>query len=200
MAPVVDHGAFGCVGVSGMTEPLIGIDDVTTPPWAVGYANAAASSLPVVARTTLRTASLLIRWAWRVSPRLTVLTGVVQLVAGAVTAFGLLATANVFTSLLQEGPTPERVLAALPALAVVVAAYAVRGLLDAAVATVQAALVPLVERRAQDDLHAAVLGLDLVAFDDADFTELVDRVSEQSINRIRSGTLVTGTYWPRWCP
>ncbi|MBW0091295.1 ABC transporter ATP-binding protein [Pseudonocardia sp. KRD-184] len=176
----------------GVTTPLIGVEDVKTPAWAVGYENAAAAGLRTVARTTLRTSGLLIGWAWRASPRLTLLTGVVQLVAGAVTAFGLLATANVFTSLLEQGPTPERLLGALPGLALVVAAYALRGLLDAAVATVQAALVPLVERRAQDDLHAAVLGLDLVAFDDADFTELVDRVAEQSITRIRMGTNVTG--------
>ena len=102
---------------------------------------------------------------------MTVLTGVVQLVAGAVTAFGLLATASVFTSLLEEGPTPERVVAALPSLVLVVAAYAGRGLLDAAVGAVQSDLAPRVELRAREDLHAAVLDVDLVAFDDADFTE-----------------------------
>jgi ATP-binding cassette subfamily B protein len=122
---------------------------------------------------------------------LTMLTGVVQLVAGAVTALGLLATASMFTSLLEEMPTPERVVAALPSLALVAAAFAARGLLDAAVAAVQAELVPRVEQRAQDDLYAAVVEVDLVAFDDADFTELVDRVSQQSINRIRIATRVT---------
>ena len=97
-----------------------------------------------------------------------------------------------FTFLLEQGPTPERVVAALPSLALVVAAYAARGLLDAAVAAVQAGLIPRVEQRAQDDLHAAVLEVDLVAFDDADFTELVDRVAQQSINRIRIATQTTG--------
>jgi ATP-binding cassette subfamily B protein len=84
------------------------------------------------------------------------------------------------------------VLAALPALALVAVAYGLRGLLDAAVAAVQAALVPRVERAAQDELHAAVLALELIAFDDADFTELVERVSGQSIDRIRLGVRVTG--------
>lgn len=179
-------------GVSGMTEPLIGIDDVKPPPWAAGAASVAQSGVRAMLRATPRTAAQLVRWSWRTSPGLTLLTGAVQLLAGAVTAFGLLATANVFTSLLEQGPTPERVVATLPALGLVALAYSARGLLDAAVATVQAALVPRVEQRAQDDLHAAVLALDLVAFDDADFTELVDRVAQQSIGRIRMGVRITG--------
>ena len=69
-----------------------------------------------------------------------------KLVTGAVQAFGLLATAGVFTRLLAEGPTPERVVAALPALAVVVAAYAVNGLLAALEGAAQSALAPRAER------------------------------------------------------
>ena len=41
----------------------------------------------------------------------------------------------------------------------------------------QGALVPRVEQRAQDQLHAAVIDVELVAFDDADFAELVDRAT-----------------------
>ena len=55
----------------------------------------------------------------------------VQLATAVVTAFGLLATVDVFTNLLAEGPTPQRVVDALPALAVVVGAVVVRGLLQA---------------------------------------------------------------------
>jgi ATP-binding cassette subfamily B protein len=172
--------------------PLIGIDDVETPPWARGYEATSRAGLGTVARSAVSTAALVIRWAWRSSPTLTLLTGVVQVVAGAVTAFGLLATASVFTSLLEEGPTPERLVAALPSMAVVVAAYAGRGLLDAAVAAVGSELVPRVEHRAQDDLHAAVASVDLVAFDEADFTELVDQVAQRSISSIRIATRITG--------
>jgi ATP-binding cassette subfamily B protein len=138
------------------------------------------------------TVALAVRWAWRASPPLTLLAGVVQLAAGAVTAFGLLATADVFTQLLAEGPTPERLVAALPAIAMVVAAGAARGLLDASVAAVQGALVPRVEQLAQDDLHAAVLDVDLAAFDDADFTELVERATMDGPTRVRNCVRDTG--------
>ena len=110
--------------------------------------------------------AVVVRWAWRAAPRLTLLTGALQLVTGAVQAFGLLATANVFARLLAEGPTPERVVAALPALAVVLGAFAGRGVLDAVLGATQAALLPRVQRVAEDELYVALARLDLVAFDE----------------------------------
>jgi ATP-binding cassette, subfamily B, bacterial len=173
-------------------EPLIGVEDMETPRWAEGYVATANAGLRAVAAKAPGTAALAVRWAWRASPRLTLLAGVVQLAAGAATAFGLLATADVFTQLLAEGPTPERLVAALPAIAAVVAAAAARGLLEASVAAVQGALVPRVEQLAQDDLHAAVLEVDLAAFDDADFTELVERATMDGPPRVRNCVRDTG--------
>lgn len=168
--------------------PLIGADDLTTPYWAEGFAEVAKARLRDVARATPRTAGHLARWAWAASPRLTLLAVVVQLLAGCATAFGLLATADVLSRLLADGPTPERVVAALPALALVVAAYAAGGLLDAAVGAVQAALVPRVELRAQEALHAAVADVDLAAFDDADFVALVRKATTHAVPRVRFAT------------
>jgi ATP-binding cassette subfamily B protein len=136
---------------------------------------------------------VLARLAWQTSPRLTLLAAAVQLVSGCATAFGLLATANVFTQLLEQDATPQRVVvAALPALMLVMASYAARGLLDAAVGAVQAVLAPRVELRAQDELHAAVVGADLVAFDDADFVELVRRTLGRGIISVGQGIADTG--------
>lgn len=175
-----------------MGGPLIGIEDMRTPRWAESYAATANAGVRAVAAAAPGTAALAVRWAWRASPRLTLLAGAVQVAAGAVTAFGLLATADVFTQLLAEGPTPQRLVAALPAIATVVAAAAARGLLDAAVAAVEGALVPRVEQRAQDELHTAVLGVDLAALDDADFTELVERARLDGPVRVRSCVQDTG--------
>ncbi len=173
--------------VSTDDTPLIGVDDIETPYWVQGFEAVTKAGMREVARAAPRTAALVIRWAWAASPRLTLLAAAVQLLSGCATAFGLLATANVFTQLLEQGPTPERLVAAMPALAAVVAAYAVGGLLDAAVGAVQAALSPLIELRAQDALHAALIEVDLVAFDDADFSALVDRAAGAGLSRVRSG-------------
>lgn len=174
------------------SAPLIGADDLTTPPWALGYQSAASAGALTMAKAAPRTVAAAAGWAWRTAPGLTATAGVVQLLAGVVTAFGLLATADVFTRLLQEGPTPERLVAALPAIAAVVAAFAARGLLDATIAAVQGALVPRVEQRAHDVLHAAILDVELAAFDDADFAELVDRAAFHGPNRIQASVRDTG--------
>ncbi|MFC4942189.1 ATP-binding cassette domain-containing protein [Pseudonocardia sp. GCM10023141] len=162
------------------------MDDIETPSWAAGYERTAQAGLPAIARGAPRTAAEAVRWAWRASPRLTVLAAIVQLVSGGVTAFGLLATANVFTQLLEQGPTPTRVVAALPAIAAVVAAGAARGLLDATVGAVDGVLTPRVEQVAQHEIHAAVLAVDLVAFEDADFAEHVERATMLGPSRLRA--------------
>jgi ATP-binding cassette, subfamily B, bacterial len=166
---------------------LIGVDDVKTPPWAQVMETVAGSGVGRTLRAAPAALVVLVRLAWQTSPRLTLLAAAVELIAGCATAFGLLATASVLTQLLEQGPTPQRVVAALPALALVMVSYAARGLLDAAVGAVQAVLAPRVELRAQDELHAAVVGVELVAFDDADFVELVRRTSAQGIMSVRQG-------------
>ena len=166
-------------------EALIGVDDMETPYWALGYEKVAKARLREVATAVPRTMGLIVGWAWRAAPGLTLLTGVVQLVTGCIQAFGLLATANVFARLLSEGPTPQRVVAALPALAVVVAAYAGRGLLDAVAGVARGALMPRVQRAAEEELYTTLAHVDLVAFDEPDFTQLVERVTDGVSDRIR---------------
>ncbi|HEX4246726.1 MAG TPA: ABC transporter ATP-binding protein [Pseudonocardia sp.] len=179
------------MNVDAERPPLIGSDEVTTPYWAEGYERQARAGSWEVARAAPRTIGVLVGWAWRASPRLTMLTLGVELVSAVVTALGLLATASVFTRLLEAGPTPGRVVAALPALALVVAAGVLRGGLQTAVGALEAALVPKIEQRAQDELYAGLLGVDLLAFDDPDFTGLIER-GERGIISINMGARRVG--------
>jgi len=171
---------------------LIGVDDLKTPWWAQAAETVASSGTGRMLRRAPVALAVIVRLAWQTSPRLTLLAAAVQLASGCTTAFGLLATANVLTRLLEQGPTPQRVLAALPALLVVMASYAVRGVLDAAVGAVEAVLTPRVELRAKNELHAAVVGADLIAFDDADFVELVRRTSGRGFISVTQGVADAG--------
>jgi ATP-binding cassette subfamily B protein len=171
---------------------LIGVEDLKTPAWAEAIETVGGSSAGRMLRSAPIALGVLVRMAWRASPRLTLLAAVVELASGCATAFGLLATANVLTQLLQQGPTPQRVVAALPALLLVMASYAARGMLEAAVGAVHAVLAPRVELHAQDELHAAVIGVELVAFDDADFVELVRRAAGQGIASVGQGVTDAG--------
>ena len=171
---------------------LIGVDDLKTPWWAQTAETVASSGAGRMLRKAPAALAVIVRLAWQTSPRLTLLAAAVQLASGCTTAFGLLAMANVLTRLLEQGPTPQRVLAAVPALLLVMASYAARGVLDAAVGAVQAVLAPLVELRAKDELHTAVVGADLIAFDDADFVELIRRASGRGFSSVTQGVADAG--------
>jgi ATP-binding cassette subfamily B protein len=171
---------------------LIGVDDLKTPWWAQTAETVASSGAGRMLRKAPAALAVIVRLAWQTSPRLTLLAAAVQLASGCTTAFGLLATANVLTRLLEQGPTPQRVLAAVPALLLVMASYAARGVLDAAVGAVQAVLAPQVELRAKDELHTAVVGADLIAFDDADFVELIRRASGRGFSSVTQGVADAG--------
>lgn len=172
-------------------EPLIGGAELETPYWARSQLEASRAGIWTVARGAPRTALLLTAWSWRAAPRWTVLAVVLQLATAVATAFGLLSTVDVFTNLLAGGPTPQRVVDALPALAVVVGALVARGALQAASGAVQARLVPRIEERAQDELYTGLADVELAAFDDADFTALVRRAG-QALVHLRYGASLVG--------
>jgi ATP-binding cassette subfamily B protein len=180
------------VGEIAGEHPLIGVEDLTTPYYLKGQAEAAQAGPLTIARGLPRTVGVLVRWAWRASPRLAALSGLVQVASAAVLAFGLLATADVFAQVLAGGPTADRLVAAAPALALVVGAVAARGALDAISGAVQAELSPRIERAAEDELYSGLARVDLVAFDDADFTELVQRNAQGAIFRVRVGVDMLG--------
>src|SRR5215217_2371822 len=106
---------------------------------------------------------LLARLAWRASPAACITMVTLQLAGAAVSAFGLLATADVLNTLLAAGPTPQRLLEALPTIVLVVCAYAARGLAESAVAAAK---------------------VELSAFDDPTFYETMTRARDRGVNSI----------------
>ncbi|MDQ2706723.1 MAG: ABC transporter ATP-binding protein/permease [Actinomycetota bacterium] len=170
---------------------LIGVDDLALPYWAEVDQSVAESSTWMLVRSVPRVVAAVVAQAWRIAPRLTALAGLLQLASGVASAFGLLATAGVLTQLLEAGAHPEQVVRALPALAWVVASYAARGLLETATGAVEGQLAPLVEQAAQDHLHAALAEVELIAFDDPDFTELVNK-GTQALSHLRSAASSIG--------
>lgn len=168
-------------------EPaLIGVDDLEPPKWAAIDAQVAAASFWHTVRALPAAIAVVIRLAWGASPSLTAIAGLVHVGSGCATAFGLFATTNVFSTLLAAGPTPQRVVAALPAIALVMASYLVRGLLDSAVAATEGTLQPRVRRAAQDAVQVQLADTDLIAWEDADFRELVRQGADHGVRAIES--------------
>lgn len=137
--------------------------------WAV------AKRLPALVRESLRL-------AWAASPRDTVAAIVLQLIAGVLTTFGLLATGSVLTSLFADGPTPDRVRDALPALLLAGAAATARGGLTIAAGWAQSRLMPQINFQIELQMFEATTRMELAAFDDHGLAQDMDRARSRGMH------------------
>ncbi|WP_149265021.1 ABC transporter ATP-binding protein [Actinomadura sp. K4S16] len=112
--------------------------------------------------------------AWRASRADALATVSLNIAAGFFTAFWLLATTGVLTALFSEAPTPSRV-DALPSLAMVAGAVALRAGLLAGAGWAQSRLEPQVERLVELRLYETTTAVDLTALDDSDFLDDLKR-------------------------
>ncbi|WP_231333579.1 ABC transporter ATP-binding protein [Actinomadura graeca] len=119
--------------------------------------------------------------AWRASRADSIVTVSLNLLAGVFTAFGLLATTGVLTALFSGGPTPGRVRDALPSLALVAGAAALRAGFQAGAGWAQARLEPQVERLVELRLYEATTAAHLTALDDSDFLDELKRARSRGM-------------------
>ncbi|MFC7535406.1 ABC transporter ATP-binding protein [Actinoplanes sp. GCM10030250] len=119
--------------------------------------------------------------AWRASPRTTAAVLTLQLAAGLAAALGLISVVGVFEGLLQAGPTPERVRAAVPSLVLLIVALAVRGLLSSAATAAHGRLSPMVYEAAEMRLLDLTTRVDLATFDDPEWRDAMERARDRGI-------------------
>ncbi|MBQ1065577.1 ABC transporter ATP-binding protein [Micromonospora sp. D75] len=119
--------------------------------------------------------------AWATSRRDTLASIGLNVVAGLLTTFGLLATTGVLRQLFADGPTPDRIRAALPALLLAAAAVTARGALTVAAGWAQARLIPQINYQVELRLFEATTAVELAAFDDAGFAEEMDRARDRGM-------------------
>lgn len=115
-------------------QPGPGTQDAVLPElrpswWETGVRARASAGLAGVFTELPGLIGRALRVAWRADRLRTVVVAVATLGGGTMAAFGLLATQRVLIELFAGGPTPDRVRAALPALAWLAAVTAVRGAL-----------------------------------------------------------------------
>jgi ATP-binding cassette subfamily B protein len=110
-----------------------------------------------------------------------VATITLNIVSGVFAGGALLATTGVLQALFAAGPTPQRVRAAIPSLALVVLAVAVRAGLAAAAGWAQARLQPQVDRVVEIRLLDLTTQVELAAFDDAGFHDAMLRARDRGL-------------------
>jgi ATP-binding cassette subfamily B protein/ATP-binding cassette subfamily C protein len=123
-----------------------------------------------------------VRLGWQASPRDTVATIALNLASGVFAGYALFATTGVLQALFAAGPTPGRVRAALPSLALVAVASAIRSALQNAAGLAQGRLEPQVERVVEVELFGLTTSVDLTAYDDPDFHDRMQRARDRGIS------------------
>jgi ATP-binding cassette subfamily B protein len=149
--------------------------------WMHHASEFAHTSFWAVARRLPRLVSEAVALAWSTSRRDTAASIGLNVAAGVMTTFGLLATTGVLRELFATGPTPDRVRAALPALIVAAAAVMAKGGLGIAAGWAQARLTPQINYQVELRMFEATTAVDLAAFDDAGFAEEMDRARDRGM-------------------
>ncbi|MDX3108018.1 ABC transporter ATP-binding protein [Nonomuraea angiospora] len=155
-------------------EPLE-LGEIATPTWNVHNDKMAEVGFLTIARRLPSLVAQAMRMAWGASRRDTMATITLNLLGGVFTAFGLLATTGVLTALFSEGPTPDRVLAALPSLVLVGGAAVLRTTVQAGAGWAESRLTPQITRLTEERLFGLTSRVELVAYDDPEFHDALER-------------------------
>ena len=121
-----------------------------------------------------------VRTSWQADRWRTAIVAGATIGAGMMATFGLLATQRILVELFAAGPTPQRVVAALPALAALAAAGAVRAGMSIVTGYAQNSLGPRVDLTVQRALFEVTTAVRLEAFDADAFAEDMERASRGS--------------------
>lgn len=148
-------------------------------PW---HAHLEKAGLLRLAGQLPRLIAMVLRWSWQASRRDTVAMVACNAATGLLTAAVLSGVAGILQELLAAGPTPERVRAAAPLLALIAAATIARGGLRNAGAWFQARLEPLVRAVIEQRLFALTSQVRLESYDESAFSDAIYRARDRGLN------------------
>jgi ATP-binding cassette subfamily B protein/ATP-binding cassette subfamily C protein len=160
---------------------LRGLPELAAADWLHHSTTVAGTGFWAVARRLPAIVREALGLAWSASRADTIVALTLNVAAGAMTTFGLLATGDVLRALFAEGPTPDRVYQAAPALAVVAVAVGLRGGLGIAAGWAQARLTPQINYAVELRMFEATTAVEVAAFDDAGFAEEMDRARDRGV-------------------
>ncbi|MFE9207094.1 ABC transporter ATP-binding protein [Micromonospora sp. NPDC007230] len=145
--------------------------------WETGLRARAEAGLFAVFAELPRLVWVALRISWRADRIRTGVVAATTVGAGVLAAFGLLATQRVLVELFAGGPTADKVESALPALAALAGATALRAGMGIASGYAQNGLTPRVSREVERGLFETSTAVRLEAFDADAFADDMERAS-----------------------
>ncbi|WP_328654476.1 ABC transporter ATP-binding protein/permease [Micromonospora sp. NBC_00330] len=176
-------------GQPGIARPESVLPELRATWWETGVRARAEAGVFTVFAELPRLVWAALGVSWRADRLRTGVVAVATVGAGVMAAFGLLATQRVLVELFAGGPTADKVRAALPALAVLAVAVALRAGMGIATGYAQNALTPQVSREVERGLFEVSTQVRLEAFDADAFADDMERASrgtESAIGLVQS--------------
>src|SRR3954469_6831402 len=156
--------------------------ELALPYWLTSTEEAANTSFWTMVRRLPKLLGEAWLLAWRADRFTTASVAVLQIASGAASALGLISVLGIFNGLLQAGPTPERVRAAIPSLFLLIGAATLRGALTSAAAAANGRLTPKVYQAAEMRLLPLTTRVDLSTFDDPSWRDAMERARDRGIH------------------
>ncbi|MFF3556233.1 ABC transporter ATP-binding protein [Streptomyces tsukubensis] len=160
-------------------------DDITggmkTAYWAVHDGAAAKAGIREILAQLPRIVRQVGTLAWRADRRSTLAVAAFQLASAAMNAFGLVASVAVLHTLFASGPTPDKVRAALPELALVVVLLSLRALLETAVSSAEARLTPKIRTALETEFYRLASHVRLEAVEDPHWHDDIYRGADRGL-------------------
>lgn len=152
--------------------------EVGTPYWRLDQGHRTGHHM---ARALFLSLRPVLRLIGNVAPGATAVIVAGQIVSGVAVTAGLVLLNDVLARLIDAGDAAMAVRHALPALLLLLLIAAVRLAAEAVASIARATLAPKARCAAESRLFAAILQVDLAAFDDADFYDRLKRARERGI-------------------
>jgi ATP-binding cassette, subfamily B, bacterial len=152
--------------------------------WETGMQARVDAGIGGVAKALPRLVRVALRRAYAADRAGTVATIAVTVTGGVMSTLGLLTTQRVLVEVFAQGPTPERIANAMPALILLAAVSGVRAGLGIAAGWTQTRLEPRLRQEAERDLFEATTAVDLAAFDEDGFTDELERGSGRGMDAV----------------
>jgi ATP-binding cassette subfamily B protein len=174
-------------------NPFAGTEnELVTPKWrsAAFETQARNTSLWRMMLRLPNTARYLAARAWAQQPTIVVLVLITTAVSGVASGVGLYSTASVLRQLFTTAPTPQRLLAAVPAVLVVMSALAVQRLADAISQYCTEVTSVLMRQACEKEVFTASITVPVSAYDDATWYDARELASQ-------SGSMHVDGAWTR---
>lgn len=155
--------------------------DLNSPYWRLDSGSRESAGLLSLARRLIRAVPPVLNTIRAAAPRASEIILLAQVLSGVATTVALLLTTRALGPLLAEGATSERLRAALPTLLLLIVVLLVQMIIDAAMWSAKAHLVPKVRRAAEEELYRSSLEVELESFDDPSFYDQLCRARDRGV-------------------